>query len=132
MSAFPTFPRGKPITNEEARAAVETELFAMKLAKPMTPVEKDAFCEIAKSRLNYESNSYRIKEIRLWVESWQSLWLPEKLGADVGMVDTAASEFGLVVPFPRWTRIILRTIDAWRAAVSTFVYRLARSPHHEV
>jgi hypothetical protein len=48
------------------------------------------------------------------------------------MVDTAASEFGLVVPFPRWTRIILRTIDGWRAAVGTFVYRLARSPHHEV
>jgi hypothetical protein len=132
MSAFPTFPRGQPITNEEARAAVETELFAMKLTKPMTPAEKDAFCEIAKSRLNYESNSYRIKEIRLWVESWQSLWLPEKLGAGVGMVDTAASEFGLVVPFPRWTRIILRTLDAWRAAVGTFVYRLARSPHHEV
>ena len=76
MSAFPTFPRGKPITNEEARAAVETELFAMKLTKPMTPAEKDAFCEIAKSRLNYESNSYRIKEIRLWIESWESLWLP--------------------------------------------------------
>ena len=76
MSAFPTFPRGKPITNEEARAAVETELFAMKLTKPMTPAEKDAFCEIVKSRLNYESNSYRIKEIRLWVESWESLWLP--------------------------------------------------------
>ena len=60
MSAFPTFPRGKPITNEEARAAVETELFAMKLTKPMTPAEKDAFCEIAKSRLNYKSNSYRM------------------------------------------------------------------------
>ena len=56
----------------------------------------------------------------------------QKLGAGVGMVDTAASEFGLVVPFPRWTRIILRTIDGWRAAVGTFVYRLARSPHHEL
>ena len=33
-------PRGQPITNEEARAAVETELFAMKLTKPMTPAEK--------------------------------------------------------------------------------------------
>ena len=132
MSAFPTSARGKPITNEEARAAVETELFAMKLTKPMTPAEKDAFCEIAKSRLNYQSNSYRIKEIHLWVESWQSLWLPEKLGAGVAMVDTPTSEFGLVVPFPRWTRIILRTIGAWRAAVSAFVYRLARSPHHEV
>ena len=55
MSAFPTFPRGQPITNEEARAAVETELFAMKLTKPMTPAEKDAFCEIAKSRLNLQN-----------------------------------------------------------------------------
>ena len=35
------------------------------------------------------------------------------------MVDTAASEFGLVVPFSRWTRIILRTLDGWRAAVGT-------------
>ena len=131
MSAFPTSPRGKPITNEEARAAVETEFFAMKLAKPMTPAEKDVFCEIAR-RLNYKSNSYRIKEIRLLVERWQSLWLPEKLSAGVGIVDTAASEFRLVVPFPRWTRIILRAIEAWRAAVSTFVYRLARSPHPEV
>ena len=33
-------PPGQPITNEEARAAVETELFAMKLTKPMTPAEK--------------------------------------------------------------------------------------------
>src|SRR6476661_10594719 len=108
MSAFPTFPRGQPITNEEARAAVETELFAMKLTKPMTTAEKDAFCEIAKSRLNYESNSYRVKEIRLWVESWQSLWLPEKLGPGedvpvaVGVIDAAASEFGPAVPSPRW------------------------------
>ena len=77
MSAFTTKRGGTQITTEEARAAVETELFAMKLTKPMTPAEKDAFCEIAKSRLNYESNSYRIKEIRLWVESWQSLWLPK-------------------------------------------------------
>jgi hypothetical protein len=37
----------------------------------------------------------------------------QKLGAGVGMVDTAASEFGLVVPLPRWTRILLRTIDGW-------------------
>ena len=63
---------------------IETELFALKLTRPMTSAEKDAFCEIAKSSLNYQSNSYRIREIRLWVESWQSLWLPEKLGPDEG------------------------------------------------
>jgi hypothetical protein len=53
----------------------------------------------------------------------QSLWLPEKLnpGEDapvaVGIVDAAASEFGLAVPFPRWARIVLRTINAWRPTV---------------
>jgi hypothetical protein len=77
MSAFPISPAGKPITNEEARVAVETVLFAMGLTRPMTPAEKDAFCETAKSSLNYQSTSYRINEIRLWVESWQSLWLTE-------------------------------------------------------
>ena len=85
MSTFPISSRGKPITNEEARAAVETELFAMKLTRPMTPAQKDAFCEIAKSSLNYQSNSYRIKEIRLWVESWQSLWLPDNSGPGEGI-----------------------------------------------
>jgi hypothetical protein len=80
MSAFTTKRGGAPITKEEARAAVETELFALKLTRPMTPAEKDAFCEIANS-LNYQSNSYRIREIHSWVESWQSLWLPEKLGS---------------------------------------------------
>jgi hypothetical protein len=60
MSAFPTSPRGKPITNEEARAAVETELFAMKLTKPMTPAEKDEFCEIAKSLSGHFRPDYRV------------------------------------------------------------------------
>jgi hypothetical protein len=84
MSTFTTKRGGAPITNEEARVVIETELFALKLTRPMTSAEKDAFCEIARSSLNYQSNSYRIREIRLWVESWQSLWLPEKLGPDEG------------------------------------------------
>ena len=86
----------------------------MKLTKPMTPAEKDAFCEIDKSRLNYESNSYRIKEIRLWVESWQSLGLPEKLGAGSGwlippranLVSWCRSRVG------RGSYCV--TLDAWR------------------
>jgi hypothetical protein len=53
----------------------------MGLTRQMTLAEKDAFCETAKSSLNYQSNSYRVKEIRLWVESWQSLWLPENSGS---------------------------------------------------
>ena len=65
MSAFPISPGGKPITNEEARTAVETALFEMGLTRPMTLAEKDAFCETAKSSLNYQSNSYRVKESRL-------------------------------------------------------------------
>ena len=47
MSAFPISPGGKPITNEEARAAVETALFEMGLTRPMTLAEKEAFCETA-------------------------------------------------------------------------------------
>jgi hypothetical protein len=53
MSAFTTKRGGTQITTEEARAAVETELFALKLTRSMTSAEKDAFCEIAKNSLNY-------------------------------------------------------------------------------
>ncbi len=119
MSAFPISPGGKPITNEEARAAVETALFAMGLTRPMTTAEKDAFCETAKSSLNYQSNSYRVKEIRLWVESWQSLWLPENSGPPegvprtIGMIEVPGKLSFAMVP-PRWSLIILRAFNAWR------------------
>jgi hypothetical protein len=76
MSGFPISPRGKPITNEAARAAVETELFAMKLTRPMTPAEKDAFCESAKSSLNYQSNSYRVRERKLAVAVAARTFIP--------------------------------------------------------
>ena len=39
------------MTNEEARAAVEAELFALKLAQRMTLPDKIAFCESAYRRL---------------------------------------------------------------------------------
>lgn len=35
------------LTKEEARAALEAELFALKLTKPMALPEKWAFCESA-------------------------------------------------------------------------------------
>jgi hypothetical protein len=123
MSTFTRKRSRTPITEEEARAAVETELFALKLTRPMTSAEKDAFCEIANSSLNYQSNSYRVREIRLWVESWQSLWLPEKVGPGedvpvaVGMVDAAAGKLRLPVPWSRWTGIILRAVDTLRSAI---------------
>jgi hypothetical protein len=77
MSAFTTKRGGTPITTEEARAAVETELFALKLTRSMTAAEKNAFCEIANSSLNYQSNSYRMREIRLWVESCSRCGCPK-------------------------------------------------------
>jgi hypothetical protein len=45
------------LTKEEARAALEAELFALKLTKPMALPENWAFCESA--------HRY----------SWQALWL---------------------------------------------------------
>ena len=44
------------VTKEEARAAVETEI-ALNLARLMTPVEEDEFCQIANGRLHYQSNT---------------------------------------------------------------------------
>jgi hypothetical protein len=116
MSVFPISPGAKPITNEEARAAVETALFEMGLTRLMTVAEKDAFCETAKSSLNYQSNSYRVKEIRLWVESWQSLWLPENLGPPpktIAMIEAPGKLSFAMVPL-RWSLIIVRAFNAWR------------------
>ena len=66
MAAFRTSPAGRMITKEEARAAVETELFALKLTKPMTSAEKETFCQFANSTLDYHSNADRMREIRAW------------------------------------------------------------------
>src|SRR6478672_1173905 len=61
------------------RAAVEAELFALKLTQRMTLPDKIAFCESAHRRLAFQSNTDRLREILAWAESWPSLWLPDKL-----------------------------------------------------
>ena len=66
------------LTTEEARAAVEAELFALKLTKPMSLPEKWAFCERAHRRVVFQSKTDRLRLIIEWADSWQALWLPEK------------------------------------------------------
>ena len=62
------------LTKEEARAALEAELFALKLTKPMALPEKWAFCESAHRRLVFQSKTDRLRQIIEWVDSWQALW----------------------------------------------------------
>jgi hypothetical protein len=55
------------ITQDEARAAIEAQLFPMKLTKPLSPVKKMAFCAVAGRRLEYLSkltNTGRLKDER--------------------------------------------------------------------
>jgi hypothetical protein len=66
------------LTREEARAAVEAELFALKLTKPMSLPEKWAFCERTHRRVVFQSKTDRLRLIIEWADSWQALWLPEK------------------------------------------------------
>jgi hypothetical protein len=68
---------GTVITKDEARVAIEARLFAMRLTKPLGPVQKKALCRSANIRLNYQSDTDRMLEIRAWVDSWQELWLPQ-------------------------------------------------------
>ena len=70
------------MTKNEARAAIEAQLFAMKLTRPLTPVKKLAFCALADRHLGHRSpDAGRMEEIQAWVESWQSLWLPQESSA---------------------------------------------------
>jgi hypothetical protein len=66
---------GMMSTKEEARAALEAELFALKLTKPMALPEKWAFCESAHRRFALQSKTDRLRLIIEWVDSWQALWL---------------------------------------------------------
>jgi hypothetical protein len=63
------------LTKEEARAALEAELFALKLTKPMALPEKWAFCESAHCRVVLQSKKDGRGPIIEWVDSWQALWL---------------------------------------------------------
>ena len=59
-------------------AAVEAELFALNLTKPMSLPQKWAFCESAHRRLVFQSKTDRLRLIIEWADSWQALWLGSK------------------------------------------------------
>jgi len=82
------------MTKEEARAAIEAELFALKLRKRMALPEKIAFCESAHRRWVFQSETDRLRDILQWAEAWQSLWLPDKLasGEQVNVAVGAAQQ----------------------------------------
>jgi hypothetical protein len=125
------------MTNEEARAAVEAELFALKLTQRMTLPDKIAFCESAHRRLVFQSDTDRLREILLWAETWQSLWLPDKLtsggNADlsIGVThDIVEPRFRLL--WPTWAGILSRIVVAWRAVVGViFATRRAAMPQNK-
>ena len=121
------------MTKEEARAAIEAELFALKLRKRMALPEKIAFCESAHRRLVFQSETDRLRDILQWVEIWQSLWLPDKLvsgeqvNAAVGAAQQSPSK-----AWPGLAQIVLRIVNAWRAAAGRiFVKQPAAAPQPE-
>lgn len=87
----------------------------------MTLPEKTAFCESVHRRLVFQSDTDRLREIVAWAETWQSLWLPEKLVPDgnvdfsIGATHTAAGEPRFRVPWPGRVRIVSHIVAAWRA-----------------
>ena len=121
------------MTKEEARAAIEAELFALKLTKRMALPEKIAFCEGAHRRLVFQYETDRLRDILHWVETWQSLWLPDKLasGERVNVAVGAAQQS----PSKAWSglaQIVLRIVNAWRAAAGrVFVNQSAAAPQAE-
>ena len=125
------------MTNEEARAAVEAELFALNLTQRMTLPDKTAFCESAHRRLLFQSDTDRLREIIVWAETWQSLWLPDKPtsggNADLSIgatLDTVEPRFRLLRP--TWAGTVSRIAVAWRAVVGVvFATRRAAMPQNE-
>jgi hypothetical protein len=64
------------MSREEARVAVEAELRALNLAKPMTAKQLELFCKGVCGRINFTlTESDCRKEVLPWVEHWQALWL---------------------------------------------------------
>ncbi len=108
------------MTKEEARAALEAELFTLKLTKRMTLPERWAYCEGAHRRLVFQSRSDRLQELLEWAETWQSLWLPEELAPSehvaraAAIARAAAGKKGSPAPRASWAAIVLRTVKGWR------------------
>jgi hypothetical protein len=100
------------MTKEEARAAIEAELFALKLRKRMALPEKIAFCESAHRRLVFQSETDRLRDILQWVEIWQSLWLPDKLASGEQVnVAVDATQQSPSNAWPGLTQIVLRIVN---------------------
>ena len=121
------------MTKEEARAAIEVELFALKLRKRMALPEKIAFCESAHRRLVFQSETDRLRDILQWVEIWQSLWLPDKLASGEQVnVAVDATQQSPSNAWPGLAQIVLRIVNAWRAAAGrAFVKQSAAAPQAE-
>ena len=62
------------MTKDEAKRAVEAELQARQLSKPMTSTELLTFCQEMYGRLQFRSRSDRLQDIRGWAENWQAMW----------------------------------------------------------
>ena len=60
------------MTKDEARRALESELWSRKLAKPMTLEELNVFCEEMYKPLEFKSHSERLADILKWAKGWQS------------------------------------------------------------
>src|ERR1700683_2550607 len=104
------------MTKEEARAAIEAELFALKLRRRMALPEKIAFCEGAHRRLIFQSETDRLRDIFQWVETWQSLWLPDKFASGERVnVAVGAAQQSPSKAWPGLAQIVLRIVNAWRA-----------------
>jgi hypothetical protein len=114
---------------QQARAAVEAELFALELKKPLSLPEKSAFCESACHRLVFQSETDRLKEIIEWTDAWQELWLPDNRPPSTGTADDAVGEpLFKLLPLD-WARLASR-VAAWRAEVGR-VFAKHRSPQNE-
>jgi hypothetical protein len=124
------------MTKEEVRAAVETELFSLKLKEPLTPTQIKIFCEYIERNFPYQSNDDRTRELIAWTETWQSFWLPDKLmpGEDVDVVvaRTVVGEPRFRLPWPGWALVGSRIVVAWRAAAGlVFTKQRAAVPQNE-
>src|SRR5271167_3414866 len=112
------------MTKEEARAAIEAELFALKLRKRMPLPEKIAFCESAHRRLGFQSETDRLRDIFQWVETWQSLWLPDKLASGEQVnVAVAAAQQSSSNAWLGLAQIVLHVVNAWRAAAGRLLVK---------
>jgi hypothetical protein len=64
------------MTKDEARRALESELWPRKLATPMTLEELNVFCDEMYKRLEFKSHRERLTDILKWAGDWQSKNLP--------------------------------------------------------